>query len=92
VAHAHTRVTLTVWRANIKPYNHPSLYSAFRYVSLLKTENADQRAGHAVTSASDNGSEVSQVLVALLNFPSRKNISNTEEFVTLLILYHVLQL
>lgn len=55
------------------------MYYAFRYVSLLKTENAEQRGGHTVTSASDEGTEVSQVLVAVRDFPSRKNISNTED-------------
>jgi hypothetical protein len=49
-------------------------YSAFRYVSLLKTENAEQRG-----SDSDKGTEVSRVLEALHDFPSRKNFSNTED-------------
>jgi hypothetical protein len=55
------------------------MYSAFRYVLLLETENAEQRGGHAATSSSEKGTEVSQVLVALHDFPSRKNISNTED-------------
>jgi hypothetical protein len=44
------------------------MYSAFRYVSLLKTENADQRGDHTVTSASDKGAEVSLVLATLHDY------------------------